>query len=279
MIIWIASYPKSGNTWIRSIISALLYSNDGVFNFKLLNKIDQFPEKKYFKDSVKNFSNFNEIKKNWILEQDKINLDNKIKFFKTHSAYWKAYNTQFTDEENTLGVINIVRDPRNIITSVLNHFSKENYSEASKFMRNSAQQIWDEKNNDERFMTIISSWANHYNSWKKFRKNNLLVYYEKLLSDPIEEFNKICNFLNKIANFNFEKGKILKAIEKCNFNNLQKIENESGFVEAPLDISGSKKKFFNLGPQNDWRKILDKKTLKNIENSFENEMKELGYLE
>ena len=76
-----------------------------------------------------------------------------------------------------------------------------------------------------------------------------------------------------------KKGKILKAIEKCNFNNLQKIENESGFVEAPLDISGSKKKFFYLGPENDWRKILDKKTLKSIENSFESEMKELGYLE
>ena len=146
-------------------------------------------------------------------------------------------------------------------------------------MRNSAQQIWDEKNNDERFMTIIYSWANHYNSWKKFKKNNLIVHYEKLLSNPIEEFNKICNFLNKIANFNFEKGKILKAIEKCNFNNLQKIENKSGFVEAPLDISGSKKKFFYLGPENDWRKILDKKTLKSIENSFESEMKELGYLE
>ena len=40
-----------------------------------------------------------------------------------------------------------------------------------------------------------------------------------------------------------------------------------------------KKKFFNLGPQNDWKKILDKKTLKYIENSFEIEMKELGYLD
>ena len=52
MIIWLASYPKSGNTWLRSIISALLYSDDGVFNFKLLTKIDQFPEKKYFKEDA-----------------------------------------------------------------------------------------------------------------------------------------------------------------------------------------------------------------------------------
>ena len=48
MIIWIASYPKSGNTWIRSLLGAYLYSDNGIFNFNLLNKIDQFPEKKIF---------------------------------------------------------------------------------------------------------------------------------------------------------------------------------------------------------------------------------------
>ena len=42
MIIWIASYPKSGNTWIRSLLSAYLFSKDGKFNFDLLEKIQQF---------------------------------------------------------------------------------------------------------------------------------------------------------------------------------------------------------------------------------------------
>ena len=45
MIIWIASYPKSGNTWIRSLLSAYLYTDDGNFNFDLLYKIAQFPNK------------------------------------------------------------------------------------------------------------------------------------------------------------------------------------------------------------------------------------------
>ena len=56
MIIWLASYPKSGNTWVRSIIASLLYTQDGIFNFKLLHKIDQFPEKKYFKDLLEYIS-------------------------------------------------------------------------------------------------------------------------------------------------------------------------------------------------------------------------------
>ena len=48
MIIWIASYPKSGNTWIRSLLSAYLFSNDGKFNFELLKNIEQFSSKNIF---------------------------------------------------------------------------------------------------------------------------------------------------------------------------------------------------------------------------------------
>ena len=50
MIIWLASYPKSGNTWVRSIITALAYSNDGKFEMKLLSQIHQFPRISQLKD-------------------------------------------------------------------------------------------------------------------------------------------------------------------------------------------------------------------------------------
>ena len=45
MIIWLASYPKSGNTWVRSMIATLMYTDNGVFNFDLLQQIKQFPSK------------------------------------------------------------------------------------------------------------------------------------------------------------------------------------------------------------------------------------------
>ena len=53
MIIWLASYPKSGNTWVRSFLSAYYYSKDGKFNFSLLKKIRQFPSKDFFNDKLK----------------------------------------------------------------------------------------------------------------------------------------------------------------------------------------------------------------------------------
>jgi hypothetical protein len=56
-LIWIASYPKSGNTWMRSLLTALIYTNDGLFDFQLLPKIDQFEKKNNFSNVKKlNFS-------------------------------------------------------------------------------------------------------------------------------------------------------------------------------------------------------------------------------
>ena len=50
MIIWLASYPKSGNTWLRALLSSYIYSEDGKFDFDLLSKIDSFPSDRYFKN-------------------------------------------------------------------------------------------------------------------------------------------------------------------------------------------------------------------------------------
>ena len=124
MIIWLASYPKSGNTWVRSIISALLFTNDGKFNFGLIKNIKQFPIKEFFENFTNDFGNFNEIKKYWISAQEAINIDKKVKFFKTHHLNCKIDNYNFTNSKNTLATIYIVRDPRNLVSSISNHYSK-----------------------------------------------------------------------------------------------------------------------------------------------------------
>jgi hypothetical protein len=48
MIIWLASYPKSGNTWVRSLLSAYYFSENGNFDFELLKNINVYPQKKIF---------------------------------------------------------------------------------------------------------------------------------------------------------------------------------------------------------------------------------------
>jgi hypothetical protein len=82
MIIWIASYPKSGNTWLRALISTYFYSKDGVFNDLLLREIDQFPTSKYFKDYDFNKKIAADTCRFWIKAQEEVNSKIKLKFFK-----------------------------------------------------------------------------------------------------------------------------------------------------------------------------------------------------
>ena len=295
MIIWIASYPKSGNTWLRVFISSILYSNDGIVNLENLKHIDQYPFISHFDgliDDPKNINvkNQNDIKKifsNLILSQDKINLDNKIKFLKTHFVCSKILGYNFTNYDNTLGVIHIVRDPRNVVTSIKNHWGHKNIDESCDFILNERQWLTynlkneDIKKNllpDNSFPTLISSWKSHYNYWNKIEKNYLLIKYENLIQKPEEEFNKIVIYLENILNIKIDKKKIKNAIETSSFENLQSLEDQNKFDEGKKSKHGSKIRFFNLGKKNNWEKILQDNIKAKIEKNFIFEMKKLGYL-
>jgi len=285
MIIWLASYPKSGNTWIRSFLTSILHTNEGNIDFNDLKKLgDQYPLRSQFKKFIKDFNNINEIKNSWINSQELLNLDNKIKFFKTHHVNCKIGSSSFTNLDNTLGVIYIVRDPRNVITSIKYHYQKSSYQEAKQFIFDENRWLGIVKKNnynirDHDFPTLISSWKTHYNSWKIVKKNFLLIKYEELLLNPNNEFKKLIEYLKNLIEININNQKFNKAVEACSFNNLKLIEEEKGFGESLIDKeTNTKKKFFNLGPNNNWKKLLDENTRLEIEEKFNLEMKELSYL-
>ena len=280
MIIWLASYPKSGNTWVRSILAALLYSSDGAFNFDLIKRIPQFPKKEVFKDLVKDFSNFNEIKKNWITVQGKINSEKEIKLLKTHNGKYTVEKDNFTDDQNSLAVIYIVRDPRTLVKSISNHFTKSHY-EASKFLI-APNLIGNGKSFEERkdgILTLIGKWNDHYRSWTKNKNNLLLIKYEDLVNKPETELTKLIKFLEKYINFKTSEKKNKTILETTSFSNLKNMEEQGLFKEGVLNKkTNNKANFFHLGPKNKWQENLDKKIINEIEKNFYNEMKELGYL-
>ena len=283
MIIWLASYPKSGNTWVRSFISSLLYSNDGTNDFSKLENIKQFPVRSQFQNFIDDLQDIKQVYQNWSIVQNYLNLDNKIKFIKTHHVNCKIDNFKFTDDTNSIGVIYIVRDPRNVACSVKNHFSLENFEEVKEFIfreHNWLGIITNKKLKplDNKIPTLISSWKTNYLSWKNKTKNYLLIKYEDLIKNPHTEFSKISKYLENHLNTKFDQKKIKRAIETCSFKNLQNLEMEGKFEESTIDKNNKSVRFFHLGPDNDWKKILDKKIADEITAKFEPEMKELGYL-
>ena len=124
MIIWLASYPKSGNTLLRSILATYFFSKEGNFKFEHLYKIEQFPGIHHFKNLGVDISDDKEVFKNFIEAQKLINKKtNSIKFIKTHSSLSRINNCNFTDLNNTLGAIYVVRDPRNVVKSFSHHYN------------------------------------------------------------------------------------------------------------------------------------------------------------
>jgi len=283
MIIWLASYPKSGNTYVRAFLSAYYFSENGQFDFSQISNIDQFPHEKFFKQKVNSIS---EASKQWLPIQKEINKDKKIRFFKTHSFLGNYQNNEFTSPETTLGAVYIVRDPRNVLTSLKNHYSFDD-DKALEMITDKSRSLMS-NNGSHASLNFISSWAENYISWfKDGRFRRLFIKYEDLITNKYETFRDIIVFTNTLMNKveGVNKLKLQKAIESTNFNDLKKKEisetfdgSQSSFKSWRKFHSENKNLFFNLGPENNWKKILKTKISNKIEISFEKEMKKLGYL-
>ena len=278
MIIWLASYPKSGNTLLRSILSAYFYSEEGNFGFNNLYKISQFPAVDHFLRLGVNVDDEKEVYKNFINAQNLINEQRKAKFFKTHSRLCQMYGSNFTDLKNTLGVIYIVRDPRNVVTSFAHHYNLT--------IDQATEALFDEKRfmikTDKLCSVSLGSWDSNYKSWKELKKQNkyLLVKYEDLVEKKKSTMLKIFKFLDYLGlKVNLDMVKLNKAIKSTEFDKIKNLEKNETFYEAVVDEkTGKRKAFFNLGPKNDWRSILVEKNREKIEECLKEEMQELGYL-
>ena len=273
MLIWLASYPKSGNTLLRSMLAAYLFSKDGIYDFSLIRNIKQFPHGGLFIKMGIDIKNHNETVKNYIKVQESFNKKDAVQFLKTHS-YLFNFNKEnaFTDFNNTLGVIYIVRDPRNVVTSFSKYRGLTNEEMADFMITGTGDGL-----------TWTNNWASNFHSWKLFKKHEryLLIKYEDLINKRELTFLNILNFVHKITKSKIvlDKKKFDNTIKTTSFENMQKLEKEKGFSEAGINIrTGEKVPFFNLGPKNDWRQSLDLAIIQKIEKAFKKEMKELGYL-
>ena len=284
MFIWLASYPKSGNTLVRSMLASYFFSKDGIYDFSLIENIKQFPNIKLFEDLGIDIKNEKEVIANYIRVQQSFNKKESTQFLKTHSYLFNIENNAFTDLNNSLGVIYIVRDPRNVVTSFANH-SSMSVDEST----NSIINEWvlggnlNSFNYTEKTTLYSGTWASNYKSWKSFKSQGkyLLIKYEDLIDKKEEILLKMLKFIYKLNKKNFEvdRVKFKNVIDSTSFERMKTLEKEVGFNESKINKkSGKKITFFNLGKKNDWKKIITPTIKQKIENAFKEEMEELGYL-
>ena len=280
MIIWLASYPKSGNTWVRLFLRSYLSKNKEEFNINQKPnddfKINRFPNNKMLKEMQIDSGNFFEIAKNWITVQEKINLNNRLNILKTHNAMCTIDKSKFTNQDNTLGAVYIVRDPRDVAVSFSHHLGIS-LTEVVDLMINEEHLISEKDfvlEKKEAGSTLVSSWSNHYNSWKNYNLRKILIIkYEDLIKKTFEKFYEIVLYLNKLEKIEIDVKRIKRSIELTKFRNLQDLEKKYGFEETTFS-----KTFFREGKIGSWKKELNKDLSKKIQKAFEAEMIELGYL-
>ena len=272
-VFFIASYPKSGNTFMRAIISSLIYSKDGIFDFDLFKRItllDTNPfynfVKKINEDDFTKLNNIDTACKYWGLAQKKHNelTDNFI--FKTHAANLAFENLSYTSQENCMGVIYLVRDPRLIVPSYSYHL---NISHQKIFEKITGlnQITFNPKQN---ICVPLSNWEVHIKSWQKSNIPIIFIRFEDLVTDTVNIIHKCIDFLNSInIRFSYNSNKIKNIYESTQFKKLKNQEEKGGF------IIGKDKNFFRKGSVS--ANNLSEEISYKLKNVFGDKMKEFDY--
>jgi len=286
-IFWIASYPKSGNTLLRTLIASLFFTDDGVFDFKLLKNIPVIEStsnlnfvKKINTQDYNNLHKLEILSKYWQKIQTKENLkfDGDFMFVKTHHALVKILNNSFTTKENTLGIIYVVRDPRDVVLSMCNHYNFTIEKSIDNLFNKDFGTFWEDRVNlfeKQRPTTLISSWESHFMSWNRyvFDCPRLIIKFEDLVYKKRETIGKIIDFF---INFNFKFSNLDRKIENMitysDFNHLKNTENKIGFDEAV-----NNKRFFNKGTKGQWMDKLSNEQILRIEKTYYHLLKKLNY--
>ena len=277
-IFWIASYPKSGNTWIRSIITSLFFTDDGKFNFSYLNYIPYFDKKENYefvkKLNIEDYNNLDQIKnisKYWHKAQKLIKIQNgNFGFFKTHYANITIGNKfNYVNKDVTNGVILIIRDPRDVVISFAKHLNYSLDKTIEIIINNNA--VIKNRNNVLPMMHL--NWEHFYLSWLSLNIPVLIIRYEDMIDNIETSILKIINFFHKTYNLKISNKEIKLAniIQSTKFENMKKMEKQLGFNEATY---GS---FFRKGKTQQWQEKLTNKQVKKIENKFKNLMNKFDY--
>ena len=287
-IFWISSYPKSGNTLVRAIISALFFSRNGKFQLDHLKHTGQFERrdrlnliKKINEEEFLNLDKLKILSKYWLTLQNKKNMkiEKGFGFIKSHSSYVSMFNNWFTNLNNTAGYIYIIRDPRDVAISWSKH-ANLSYDDSISFMLNFNSCIeWAQTNSELpdnlKPKTFLSSWDEHVLSWTKNNLDvpKLILKYEDLVYKKEEVIKIIVKFFEKNykIRLNCNDEKIANIVESTSFEKLKSQESKYGFDEASTGA------FFRKGEKNQWKNELNLQQIARLENKFRDFINKFGY--
>ena len=275
-IVWLASYPKSGNTWIRILLGNYLSDKDEPIDINNINTSVISSSRAVLDNQLPYLSSditFDEIDNIRPQLYKEISGDiDSMQFIKTHDAF-----TKNTNGENIFplsvskGVVHIVRNPIDVAVSFAHH-SNISIDKSIAFLNSKTNSFADNpKKLNKQLRQILLSWSSHYLSWEKSNMPYLLVKYEDLIKDTTSAFRDILHFLYKEVN----EEKLQRAVKFSSFKELKKQESKTAFLEKPLKA----KSFFRKGEIGSGFSEMNNTQIDSIIGQHKEIMRKLGYLD
>jgi len=273
-IVWMASYPKSGNTWFRALLSGLFYgaldinkmNTDGIFSNRFLfDGIADFDGRLFDEEEVK--------EQQGVIFSHHIKFSKRLEFTKVHDAYSiNRIGQAIFPKDISHKVIYLVRNPLDVVASFSNHLNQP-IDRTIQHMNNESGYLARQPNGlniNNQFPQLMYSWSGHVNSW--INQKNIpveIVRYEDLKKAPHKTFSRVVASIGIKA----KRKDISNAIDISKFDKLQKMEKNKGFREK----NAESKIFFRKGKSGAWKNELTSEQAKSIIKKHKKTMVKLGY--
>ena len=270
-IIWMASYPKSGNTWLRAFLHNLLrdpkeaYDVNRMTDYAVGDSHRSFYQK-FLRKPLKEMTDEEiAILRPKVQEYFTRRTPDNV-FTKTHNAMVEYLDRPLHYMEYTAGAIYVVRNPLDMVISHADHYG-ETIDEAINVINIAESKM---VTGDESVYEIHCSWSRHVESWTE-RPNPALhiMRYEDMKTRPMETFGGLAQFLHLPP----DRERLRRTIERSSFESLRKMEEAKGFNER----SSASKRFFRQGKAGGWRQTLTSAQVEAIVAVHEKQMRRFGY--
>ena len=276
-IFWLASYPKSGNTWFRIVLANLLNTSTEPVDLNQL-QTGAIASARGWVDDVLGFDSallsHDELDQlrpaayQWHSEQN-----NQMGYHKIHDAYTCINNgSPLIPSQGCLGALYFIRNPLDVAISFANH-SSCSIDQAIENMSNKTFAFCKGKyRQHHQLRQWLLSWSLHVQSWASVQDMNVLVLrYEDMKQNSLFTFTKAIEFLG----LDRSQNAIKQALDNASIDNLQRQEAQYGFNEKPARVGH----FFRKGIVGDWQQTLTPIQINRIINDHGEMMQQYGYLD
>lgn len=280
-IVWIASYPRSGNTWTRAFLNALAtVQRDPDAEVIDINRIEEgsvaedhaelYPR---FLNKPAAFASQAEIAaaRPWV-QAALVESAGRTVYVKTHNARGVDHGAPIINMGASLGAVYIVRNPLDVAISYA-HLNGMDIDTAIAWMGTPGWRV--PARNDRgtpKVHGVMGSWSENVASWTNPPHAAVLaIRYEDMLADPQATLSRVARHLLLKAS----PGQVRRAIDLTRFDQLRAQEDATGFAERPRRSDDA---FFRSGRAGEWRDALNSAQIARIVADHGAVMEHFGYL-